>query len=141
MKRVHTVWFIAILLVLAATGSVAVAKTTRPPKPNPGHRNSVELTTTTVAPTTTRPATTTTTTVARTTTTTAAPAPVTTPTTVSVPSTTTPTTPVAPTCVGTPMPSGQPDIDAHPTGTTFCLSGTHNWTLHPKSGDVLRGGV
>jgi parallel beta-helix repeat protein len=42
-------------------------------------------------------------------------------------------------CVGRPMPKGQSDIDAAPGGTTFCLSGTHNWTLTPKSGDRFIG--
>ena len=42
-------------------------------------------------------------------------------------------------CVGVPMTAGQADIDAHGTGTTFCLSGTHNWTLTPKAGDELIG--
>jgi parallel beta-helix repeat protein len=145
MKRVHTVWFIAILLVVAATGSVAVAKTTvrtAARTTHPGHHYGTggKSTTTTGATVTTRPVTTTTA-VRPSTTTTTATLPVTTPTTASAPSTTTPTTPVATTCVGVPMLSGQADIDAHGTGTTFCLSGTHSWTLHPKSGDVLRGGV
>jgi parallel beta-helix repeat protein len=43
------------------------------------------------------------------------------------------------TCVGTKMPNGQSDINAAPGGTTFCLAGTHNWTLTPKSGDKLIG--
>ena len=34
---------------------------------------------------------------------------------------------------------GQSDIDNHAPGTHFCLSGTHNWTLTPKSGDALVG--
>ena len=42
-------------------------------------------------------------------------------------------------CVGRRMTSGQADINAAPTGTTFCLSGVHNWTLRPKSGDRLVG--
>ena len=37
------------------------------------------------------------------------------------------------------MTAGQRDIDAAPPGTTFCLSGTHNWTLTPKSGDRFVG--
>ena len=37
------------------------------------------------------------------------------------------------------MLSGPVDIDAQPAGTRFCLSGTHNWTLTPKSGDTLTG--
>ncbi|HEY5171525.1 MAG TPA: fibronectin type III domain-containing protein, partial [Acidimicrobiia bacterium] len=36
---------------------------------------------------------------------------------------------------------GQADIDAQPAGTRFCLSGTHDWTLTPKSGDTLMGPV
>ena len=42
-------------------------------------------------------------------------------------------------CVGRRMTSGQADINGAPTGTTFCLSGVHNWTLRPKSGDRLVG--
>jgi len=42
-------------------------------------------------------------------------------------------------CVGVPMTSGQSDITRYPPGTTFCLSGVHNWTLTPKSGDQLLG--
>jgi parallel beta-helix repeat protein len=57
--------------------------------------------------------------------------------------TTTPPLPLPPApetaCVGTRMTAGQADIDAAPPGTTFCLSGTHNWTLSPKSGDQLIG--
>src|SRR6187200_3102734 len=45
----------------------------------------------------------------------------------------------APRCAGVPMKAGQRDIDAAPSGTTFCLSGTHNWTLTPKSGDRFIG--
>ena len=37
------------------------------------------------------------------------------------------------------MTQGQSDINGAPSGTTFCLSGTHNWTLSPKSGDSLIG--
>ena len=37
------------------------------------------------------------------------------------------------------MTSGQSDIDAAPAGTSFCLSGTHNWTLTPKTGDRFIG--
>ena len=35
--------------------------------------------------------------------------------------------------------TGQADIDAQPAGMRLCLSGTHNWTLTPKSGDTLSG--
>jgi parallel beta-helix repeat protein len=45
----------------------------------------------------------------------------------------------APRCAGVPMTAGQRDIDAARSGTTFCLSGTHNWTLRPKSGDRFVG--
>jgi parallel beta-helix repeat protein len=38
---------------------------------------------------------------------------------------------------GVTMLQGQADIDSHPSGTTFCLSGTHNWTLTPKSNDRI----
>lgn len=37
------------------------------------------------------------------------------------------------------MQSGQSDIDSNPPGTTFCLSGTHNWTLNPQNGDTFMG--
>ena len=50
-----------------------------------------------------------------------------------------PSTPVLRPCVGVPMTAGQADINAHGTGTTFCLSGKHNWTLTPKAGDKLVG--
>jgi len=42
-------------------------------------------------------------------------------------------------CSGVAMTRGQADIDAAPAGTTFCLSGTHDWTLTPKAGDTLTG--
>src|SRR6185503_17762526 len=42
--------------------------------------------------------------------------------------------PVKLSCRGKAMVNGQSDIDAAPSGTTFCLSGVHNWTLTPKSG-------
>ncbi len=42
-------------------------------------------------------------------------------------------------CVGKAMTKGQTDINAAPGGTTFCLTGIHNWTLTPKSGDELIG--
>jgi parallel beta-helix repeat protein len=48
------------------------------------------------------------------------------------------TKPPAP-CTGVRMTKGQPDIDAAPEGTRFCLSGTHNWTLTPKNGDSFIG--
>src|SRR3954447_25043817 len=69
--------------------------------------------------------------------------PVTTTTKAPVASSPAPTLPTLPpivsVCVGTAMTRGQADIDAAPTGTTFCLSGTHNWKLTPKSGDRLIG--
>jgi len=49
------------------------------------------------------------------------------------------TTNVGRPCSGVPMTAGQPDIDAAPSGTAFCLSGVHNWTLTPKNGDRLTG--
>jgi parallel beta-helix repeat protein len=42
-------------------------------------------------------------------------------------------------CVGVPLTAGQRTIDRAPAGTTFCLSGKHNWTLTPKSRDRLVG--
>jgi len=93
-------------------------------------RHTAKVTTTT---TTTTPRSTTTT-AAPTTTTTAPPVtpPVTVPTSTTLP-------PVGSACTGVAMTRGQADIDANPTGTTFCLSGTHNWTLTPKAGDSLVG--
>jgi parallel beta-helix repeat protein len=37
------------------------------------------------------------------------------------------------------MTSGQANINSHRPGTTFCLSGIHNWRLTPKSGDRFIG--
>jgi parallel beta-helix repeat protein len=37
------------------------------------------------------------------------------------------------------MTKGQPDVDAAPEGTKFCLAGAHNWTLTPKNGDSFVG--
>ncbi len=37
------------------------------------------------------------------------------------------------------MTNGQADIDNNPTGTNFCITGTHNWSLHPKTGDTILG--
>jgi parallel beta-helix repeat protein len=45
----------------------------------------------------------------------------------------------APTCAGVALLRGQPDIDAAPAGTTFCITGTHTWTLRPKDGNVFVG--
>jgi parallel beta-helix repeat protein len=56
--------------------------------------------------------------------------------TASVPWTTTTARPV---CRGVRMTKGQADIDREPAGTTFCLSGTHNWSLDPKNDDVFQG--
>ncbi len=42
-------------------------------------------------------------------------------------------------CTGVTMTAGQSDIDSHGTNTVFCLSGTHNWNLTPKSGDQFIG--
>ena len=44
---------------------------------------------------------------------------------------------VGATCV--PLVNGQADIASHATYTTFCLSGTHNWSLMPKTGDQFVG--
>ena len=73
-------------------------------------------------------------------TTTTAPPPSLPPVTVSVPTTTTTvaSVPSVP-CVGVALTSGQATIDAYGPNTTFCLSGTHNWTLTPRSGDRLIG--
>jgi parallel beta-helix repeat protein len=54
-------------------------------------------------------------------------------------SATTTTTAPSGTCTGVAMINGQTDINNKPSGTTFCLSGTHNWTLSPKSSDVFIG--
>jgi parallel beta-helix repeat protein len=36
--------------------------------------------------------------------------------------------------------TGQPDIDAHPAGTRYCVpAGAHPWSLRPKSGDTFTG--
>src|SRR5689334_12213495 len=45
----------------------------------------------------------------------------------------------APPCRGVQMTRGQADINRYPGGTTFCLSGKHNWTLSPKTGDRFIG--
>ncbi len=79
-------------------------------------------TTTTQAPTTTQPATTTT-------------SPAT--TTTTQPPTT--TTTVGGTCTGVALTGGQTQVAAAATGTTFCLSGTHNWSLTPKAGQKFIG--
>ncbi len=60
------------------------------------------------------------------------------PTTTADPPSATTTTPAA-VCSGVKMARGQADIDAAPDGTTFCLSGTHDWTLTPKDGDAFIG--
>jgi parallel beta-helix repeat protein len=135
MKRFHTAWFLAILLLVAATGSVAVAKTT-----HGTNRRTVQVarrrarrdtTSTTLAkkPTTVAPTTTPTTT----TPTSAGPAAA---AMANLPAAIMATTKP---CVGVPMLSGQADIDARPQGTKFCLSGMHHWTLTPKSNDTIRG--
>jgi len=46
---------------------------------------------------------------------------------------------IAAPCQGVKMTRGQADIAAHGPGTTFCLSGTHNWSLTPKARDRLIG--
>lgn len=43
-------------------------------------------------------------------------------------------------CTGVVLINGQADINSHPGGTTYCLSGVHNnWTLSPHSGDQFIG--
>lgn len=39
------------------------------------------------------------------------------------------------------MTNGQTDINANPNGTAFCISGVHNWSLVPKTGDQFYGGI
>lgn len=113
-------------------------------KPGKGHGHGKPTTTTrasttTVAPTTTRSSTSTlSSTTTRPTTTTSS---VTTSTSTSTSSTSSTTTTVPGTCSGVPLTNGQATIDSRPPGTTYCLSGTHNWTLTPKSGDTIAGGV
>ncbi len=51
----------------------------------------------------------------------------------------TPSPGIVPACIGHAMANGQSDINAAPAGTSFCLTGTHNWSLTPKSGDKLIG--
>jgi Right handed beta helix region len=129
MRRLQTAWFIAIVLLVAATGSVAIARTTHRTTQRTGHvalPHARRYTNpTTFAPTTT-------TSDSRVTPSSAQP-PVATPSVASILS----MTAVAARCVGVPMLLGQADIDANPQGTTFCLSGTHNWTLTPKSNDRI----
>jgi parallel beta-helix repeat protein len=95
-----------------------------------------KLTLATAAATTTTTSQPTTTTTQSSTTTTQAAPPITT-TTMSAPSTTTTTT--ASKCSGVAMNNGQTDINNSPAGTVFCLSGTHNWDLTPKTGDQFIG--
>jgi parallel beta-helix repeat protein len=57
----------------------------------------------------------------------------------TAPQATVPLPPVLAPCSGAPMLSGQADIDAAPAGTSFCIVGTHNWSLTPKSGDSFGG--
>ena len=131
MKRLHTAWFLAVLLLVAATGSVAVAKTT--------HRTN-RHTVREALQRARRP----------TTSTTLAKKPTSVPPTTTTPANVSPSarafailpsmaSAISKPCVGVPMLSGQADIDAKPQGTTFCLSGTHNWTLTPKSNDRIVG--
>ncbi len=62
-------------------------------------------------------------------------------TTTTAPTTTAPTTTTTPSgsCVGTALTGGQTQVAAAPTGTTFCLSGTHSWSLTPRSGQKFIG--
>ncbi len=41
-------------------------------------------------------------------------------------------------CTGVNMTSPT-DVSNNPSGTTFCISGTHNWSFTPKSGDTFIG--
>ena len=136
MKRFHTAWFLAILLLVAATGSVAVAKTThgtnrrtvqvaRRHAPRGHDLDNGRKETDDCRPTTTTP-----------TMTTPIPAAPTGPAMANLPAAIMAT---AKPCVGVPMLSGQADIDAQPPGTKFCLSGMHHWTLTPKSNDSIVG--
>lgn len=61
----------------------------------------------------------------------------TTTTTTTVPPTT--TTTVGGTCSGVALTGGQSQVSSAPTGTTFCVTGTHNWTLTPKAGQKFIG--
>ena len=48
----------------------------------------------------------------------------------------------SPPCSGVQVPSGnsiQQHVDSHPTGTTFCLSGTYTGTVRPKQGQRFFG--
>lgn len=128
IQRRFVVLVAAVLLILSAGGAFArrpqVAK-----KPRNCHATKTCVTTTTqpsttTAATTTVPPSTSSTSTSSTSTT-------------STSSTTTTTQPGS--CVGVAMTQGQADIDARPDGTTFCLSGTHNWTLEPDAGDRLIG--
>jgi len=126
MHRGHLVALVVSVLVILSGISGAGARTRARTTTSTRHKSTATTTstTTTVVTTTTRPATTTTT---------SPPA---------APTTTTTTVPVAapaPNCAGIAMTRGQADIDANPAGTTFCLAGTHAWTLTPKAGDALVG--
>ena len=138
MKRTNWTYFVVTAIVLSLGISGAGARSTH-------HRKSLDRAGSGFARKVLprhSPVTATTTTPTSTTTTTSTTSP---PTTTTVPPTTTTAAPTTTTtvgfasCVGVPMTAGQADIDSHGTGTTFCLSGTHNWTLTPKAGDALVG--
>jgi parallel beta-helix repeat protein len=142
MKRANYSYLVAAVVLLSSGVAGAGAVTT-----HRHHRTSwfaahtrSRIGTRRSVPTTTAKVTTTTAAPAAVTTTTAPPAP---PVTVTLPTIPTPVPvpdpPPLPVCVGVPMLNGQADINAAPGGTTFCLSGTHNWDLTPKSGDRLIG--
>src|SRR5438128_7663326 len=140
MKRTNWTYFvvsaIALSLGISAAGARATHHSTRldgvvsdlTGKGHPKHKGPGVTTSTTTTTATTQPTTTT----SPPTTTTLSP------TTTTLPPTTT-TTIGGASCVGVPMTAGQADINGHGAGTTFCLSGTHNWTLTPKAGDRLIG--
>src|SRR5258705_3565242 len=126
MHRGHFIALVVSVLVILGGVSGAGARTRARATASSRHKTTATTTstTTTVVTTTTRPA------------------PTTTTTTPAAPTTTTTTVPVpapAPNCTGIAMTRGQADIDANPPGTTFCLAGTHAWTLTPKAGDALVG--
>jgi parallel beta-helix repeat protein len=123
---------------LSSAGPFAPLTSTAPTTSSSGGSPTTQPTTT-QAPTTTDP----TTTAAPSITTAPTTSPTTSPTTVAAstsptaaaPFVTTPST----TCTGVALRSGQADIDNNPAGTTFCLSGTNDWTLNPRDGDTFMG--
>src|SRR4051812_7917004 len=141
MKRGNYWYLVAFVLVLCSGVAAAGAGTSRHHHARTRARWGAHIRSrVTTPPTTSKPAATTTTKPAAdpVTTTTAAPLP---PVDVDPPTMPVPAPePLPPTAgVGVPMLNGQTDINAAPAGTTFCLSGTHNWDLTPKTGDRFIG--